>query len=106
MWTLSEPGIEPVSPALAGGFLTTEPPEKSTLCLLFEIILALWGPLRFHINFRMGFSISKKKKIIGIFIEITSFICNVNSTQSRGENTNITSLFARYYSRHIYTLQI
>ena len=25
---LPEPGIEPVSPALAGGFFTTEPPEK------------------------------------------------------------------------------
>ena len=23
-----EPGIEPLSPALAGGFLTTDPPEK------------------------------------------------------------------------------
>ena len=25
---LPDPGIEPVSPALAGGFFTTEPPEK------------------------------------------------------------------------------
>ena len=29
MWDLPGPGIEPVSPALAGGFLTTEPPGKS-----------------------------------------------------------------------------
>ena len=29
MWDLSGPGIEPVSPALAGRFLTTEPPGKS-----------------------------------------------------------------------------
>ena len=28
-WDLPEPGIEPVSPALAGGFLTTAPPGKS-----------------------------------------------------------------------------
>ena len=28
MWDLPGPGIEPVSPALAGGFLTTEPPGK------------------------------------------------------------------------------
>ena len=27
---LSEPGIQPVSPALAGGFFTTEPPGKPT----------------------------------------------------------------------------
>ena len=28
MWDLPEPGLEPVSPALAGGFLTTAPPGK------------------------------------------------------------------------------
>ena len=29
MWDLPGPGIEPVSPALGGGFLTTVPPGKS-----------------------------------------------------------------------------
>ena len=28
MWDLPGPGLEPVSPALAGGFLTTVPPGK------------------------------------------------------------------------------
>ena len=28
MWDLPGPGIEPMSPALAGGFFTTEPPGK------------------------------------------------------------------------------
>ena len=28
MWDLPGPGLEPVSPALAGGFLTTAPPVK------------------------------------------------------------------------------
>ena len=28
MWDLPRPGIDPVSPALAGGFLTTAPPGK------------------------------------------------------------------------------
>ena len=28
MWDLPGPGIKPMSPALAGGFFTTEPPEK------------------------------------------------------------------------------
>ena len=31
---LPDPGIEPVSPALAGGFFTTEPPGKP-LCILY-----------------------------------------------------------------------
>ena len=35
MWDLPGPGHEPVSPALAGGFLTTAPPGKSiTFCFL------------------------------------------------------------------------
>ena len=29
MWDLPRPGLKPVSPALAGGFLTTAPPGKS-----------------------------------------------------------------------------
>ena len=28
MWDLPGPGLEPVFPALAGGFLTTAPPAK------------------------------------------------------------------------------
>ena len=35
MWDLPRPGIEPVSPALAGGFLTTSPPGKP----LEEVVL-------------------------------------------------------------------
>ena len=36
MWDLPRPGLEPVSPALAGGFLTTETPEKSPLLSYFK----------------------------------------------------------------------
>ena len=35
MWDLPGPGIEPVSPALAGGFLTTGPPGKASICVVF-----------------------------------------------------------------------
>ena len=31
MWDLPRPGVEPVSPALTGGFLTTAPPGKSSI---------------------------------------------------------------------------
>ena len=41
MWDLPGPGIEPVSPALAGGFLTTAPPGKSLSYLLFIVHLFL-----------------------------------------------------------------
>ena len=33
-WDLPEPGIEPVSPALAGGFFTTEPSGKPILLFI------------------------------------------------------------------------
>ena len=33
MWDLPGPGLEPVSPALAGRFLTTEPPGKPWFAL-------------------------------------------------------------------------
>ena len=36
IWDLPGPGIEPVSPALAGGFLTTAPPGKSRFFLLIQ----------------------------------------------------------------------
>ena len=34
MWDLPGPGLEPVSPALAGGFLSTAPPGKPHLSVL------------------------------------------------------------------------
>ena len=41
MWDLPRPGLKPLSPALAGGFLTTAPPGKS---LLSHFCLALSFP--------------------------------------------------------------
>ena len=34
MWDLPGPGLEPVSPALAGGFLTTAPPGEPRTSIL------------------------------------------------------------------------
>ena len=34
MWDLPSPGLEPMSPALAGGFLTTSPPGEPTSSFL------------------------------------------------------------------------
>ena len=36
MWDLPRPGLEPVSPALAGRFLTTVPPKKPERCVFEE----------------------------------------------------------------------
>ena len=42
MWDLPGPGLEPVSPALAGGFLTTVPPGKpmdSSFFFFFKLFI-------------------------------------------------------------------
>ena len=45
MWDLPGPGLEPVSPALAGKFLTTAPPGKPLLCLYRAFFLCAHGEL-------------------------------------------------------------
>ena len=39
MWDLPGPGLEPVSPALAGGFLTTVPAGKSLGTVIIVLLL-------------------------------------------------------------------
>ena len=43
--------------------------NPAVLLFFFKIVLAIWGPLRLHMNFRMGFSVYAKT-IIVILIEI------------------------------------
>ena len=50
MWDLPGPGIEPMSPALTGGFLTAMPPGKSSLWFL-----DLYGDLSLSIHFKSVF---------------------------------------------------
>ena len=40
MWDLRGPGLEPVSPALAGRFLTTAPPGKSKVNFLTKYFVS------------------------------------------------------------------
>ena len=37
MWDLPRPGLEPVSPALAGGFSTTAPPGKPSMSFKYGL---------------------------------------------------------------------
>ena len=39
MWDLPGPGLQPVSPALAVGFLTTVPPGKYTIFKFFRAVI-------------------------------------------------------------------
>ena len=42
MWDLPRPGLEPVSPALAGGFLTTVPQGKPQIISIYTFFLPNW----------------------------------------------------------------
>ena len=72
MWDLPRPGLEPVSPALAGGFLTTAPPGKSFLhfreCKLHRLSRASLSCYSDHKGQRDAKSISVFLKIIYLFI--------------------------------------
>ena len=39
MWDLPGPGMEPVCPAFAGGFFTTEPPGKAPIWTIFKVFI-------------------------------------------------------------------
>ena len=60
MWDLPGPGLEPASPALAGGFLTTVPPGKFllvpflTLAPVTPSSLDLQDPILFSGSLRMN----------------------------------------------------
>ena len=42
LWDLPRPGLEPVSPALAGRFSTTAPPEKPINLFIYLFNLFIW----------------------------------------------------------------
>ena len=42
MWDLPRPGLKPVSPALAGGFLTIAPPGKPCILFFFFFCILLY----------------------------------------------------------------
>ena len=54
MWYLPKSGIEPMCPALAGGFLTSELPEKPVLFCLFVLITDInkLAQTEYHVSLR------------------------------------------------------
>ena len=64
MWDLPRPGLEPVSPALAGGFLTTAPPGKSQKWDFLIFIFCIVSFSQFKSSLK---KIKKKKKNNNVF---------------------------------------
>lgn len=55
--------------------------SPSVLFLFFsKILLAIWGPLRFHMNFKMGFSISAKNSIEIFMVIVLTLETSLGST--------------------------
>ena len=60
MWDLPGPGLEPMSPELAGEFLTTAPPRKSTfynillICIFMDDYFKSDLDVNWHYQFESG----------------------------------------------------
>ena len=65
MWDLPRPGIELVSPALAGGFLTIEPPEKPTGTILEVLSLRYLRGHQKELLTKQLFESKAQKNILG-----------------------------------------
>ena len=62
MWDLPRPGLEPVSPALAGRFLTTVPPGKP-LKRILKVLAKLLDSLNLRLCHSSGFRINGGLKL-------------------------------------------
>ena len=56
MWDLPGPGIEPMSPALAGRFLSTVAPGKSSPLFLYLILTQFWSSCFLNLLLNLSFS--------------------------------------------------
>ena len=74
MWDLPRPGIKPMSPALAGGFFTTEPPGKPSLKSFDELFNEIkLFPCQKGISFQNKTYSSKQDVLLGYFFTCKSF---------------------------------
>ena len=59
MWDLPRPGLEPGSPALAGGFLTTVPPGKSPTIIFLSNLNLYYILMHFNLSCKQQCTSSK-----------------------------------------------
>ena len=60
MWDLPGPGLEPVSTALAGGFLTTAPPGKPSTTAFRHIVRRPFPKIQKVDEYKVGITVHPK----------------------------------------------
>ena len=76
MWDLPGPGLEPVSPTLAGGFLTTAPPGKLPF-KFYEYILHIWtSQLKWLLVIPRSAGLSERKQLTWLTFHSFPFFPN------------------------------
>ena len=79
MWNLPGLGIQLMSPALAGGFLSTEPPGKSIHTYLINIL---------------GFA-GRALSVVSVHLSPCSMKAAIDDTQTNGHNRVPVELFTK-----------
>ena len=69
MWDLPRPGLEAVSPALAGRFSTTAPPGKPLLATLIQIVLEVLATAIREEKEIKGIQIGKEEVKLSLFVD-------------------------------------
>ena len=67
MWDLPGPGLEPVSPVSAGGFLTTAPPGKPTF-LLYKYKMPILVELNLNNEFDKRMNLNSLTNNLPLFL--------------------------------------
>ena len=75
MWDLPRPGLETMSPALAGGSLTTAPPGKASLWFPREPVQSSWGHQLQLVLLAHNYSLGKESLINNAQVKQKHLIC-------------------------------
>ena len=99
MWDLPGPGLEPTSPALAGGFLTTAPPGKASNMSFKEILIhGCWYGTKG--SYRMVFQgHTAAFGLSGLVPKFKSWYCSPNL--SFNKKRSLLLAFSQMISKHL-----
>ena len=75
LWDIRRPGIEPASPALAGGFFPAEPPGKSWFCIYTSVCVCISSSLRESVFIQVCLSLSRVRA--SIFMTASAFLVHL-----------------------------